>query len=230
MSEEHPLTVTTIENYLRSRPRWVRWREWASGRRYLVVRFEDRRTPLVIIAHSVRDARMARQLALAVERDWARVPTRHRDPYDEILFKCPEWVVVQLRRTNLCGCLGHRHMVVKEAPFAESHEAFGGASVGEMDIAYERVQAWQASPLTDTALDTRFLEGSRLEEFRAQQFRLRMLSIILHELNHLVFSQESESSVRERSLAFYRDALASYVESAVATLSLTIDRSFSRFG
>ena len=31
-------------------------------------------------------------------------------------------------------------------------------------------------------------------------------------------------------LAFYREALAHYVEGTLATLSLTIDRSFSRFG
>ena len=54
--------------------------------------------------------------------------------------------------------------------------------------------------------------------------------MLLHEINHLVSSGEPEGSVRERSLAFYREALASYVEEAVASLSLTIDRSFSRFG
>jgi hypothetical protein len=36
--------------------------------------------------------------------------------------------------------------------------------------------------------------------------------------------------VRERSLTFYRGALVNYVEIARASLSLTIDRSFSRLG
>jgi hypothetical protein len=184
----------------------------------------------VIVAYPLGDAARARQLALAVEQDWARVPNRCREAYDEILFKAPGLIVVQLRRKNVCGCLGHRHLVVKEAPFAESHEAFGSARVGEMDIAYERVETWQALPLSDTALDTKFLAGTRLEEFRAQQFRLRLLSVLLHETNHLVASDEPEISIRERSLAFYRDALASYVESSITTLSLTIDRSFSRLG
>jgi len=222
--------VTAIEDYLRARPRWIRWREWASGRRYRFARFADRSSPRVIVAHSFRDAARAGQLARAVEQDWAQVPSRCREAYDEILFKAPGIVIVQLRRTNVCGCLGHRHMVVKEAPFAEPHEAFGGAACGEMDIAYERVETWTALPLTDIALDTKFLEGSRLEEFRAEQLRLRLLSVLLHEMNHLVFPHEPESSVRERGLAFYRDALANYVENAMATLSLTIDRSFSRFG
>lgn len=220
----------SIEEYLRSRPRGIRWRQWASGRRYRVGRFSDRARPLVIVAYSFRDTASARQLALAVEQDWAAVPNRCREAYDEILFKAPGLIIVQLRRKNVCGCLGHRHLIVKEAPFAEAHEAFGGVRVGEMDIAFERVETWQALPLSDTALDTKFLEGPRLEEFHTRQFRLRMLSVLLHETNHLVAPDEPETSVRERSLAFYHDALASYVENTIAMLSLTIDRSFSRLG
>jgi len=223
-------TPAAIEAYLRARPRWVRGVQWASGRRYRVTRFTQRARSLVIVAHSFRDAAQARELALAVEQDWAAVAERSRETYDEILLKAPGLLVVQLRRSNICGCLGHRHVLVKEAPFAEAHDAFGGESIGEMDIACERVAAWQALPLSDTALDTRFLEGSRREEFHAHQFRLRLLSVLLHETNHLVFPREPELSIRERSLAFYRDALAQYVANDVARLSLTIDRSFSRLG
>ena len=97
-----------------------------------------------------------------------------------------------------------------------------------MDIAWERIEAWPALPLHDTALDARFFEGSRLDEFRNRQFRLRLLSVFLHETNHLVYPNEPEQSVRGRSLAFYREALSSYAEEASTTLSFTIDRSFSR--
>lgn len=230
MTQIEVLTAAVLEKYRRSLPRWVRWREWLSGRRYLCASFHDRATPVVVVAYSVRDAVKARQMVLAVEQDWMGVPSRCREAYDEILFRAPDLVVVQLQRKNVCGCLGHRHLVVKEAPFAEPHEAFGGASTGEVDIAFQRVETWQALPLMDTALDARFLQGSRLDEFHAVQFRLRLLSILLHETHHLVFPHESEALIRERSLAFYRDALACYVENAVATLSFTIDRSFSRFG
>ena len=230
MGDEHPPAVTAVANYLHSRPRWVRWREWGMGRRYLVACFQERPRPLVIVAHSFRDASKARQVALAIEQDWAQLPVQCRASYDEILLKAPGILVLQLRRTNVCGCLGHRHPVVREAPFAEPHEAFGGASVGEMDIAYERVETWLALPLTDTALDARFLAGSRLEEFHARRLRLRLLSILLHETHHLVAPQAPEASVRERSLAFYREAVSNYVENTLATLSFTIDRSFSRLG
>jgi len=156
------------------------------------------------------------------------VPDYCREKYDEILFRSPQIVVVQHHRTNVCGCLGHRHVAVRETPFAMPHDAFGGEHAGEMDIAFKRVLTWQALPLSDTALDSKFLQGSRLKEFHAKQFRLKLLSIMLHETNHLVAPKEPETSIRERSLNFYHDALAAYAENAVATLSFTIDRSFSR--
>ena len=230
MDEPHIPSPAAIDRYLSLRPRRVRWSEWLSGKRYLTARFADRPSPLFVVAHSFRDAAKARDFTLGIEQDWDAVPERCREAYDEILFRSPPLIVVQFRRRNLCGCLGHRHVVVKEKPFAEPHEALGGASVGELDIAFERVESWQALPLSETALDAKFLEGSRLEEFRQRQFRLRLLSILLHETHHLVWPREPESAVREKSLAFYRDSLASYVEKAVGTLSLTIDRSFSRFG
>jgi hypothetical protein len=226
----HQLTPTAIEEYLRTQPRAARWRQWLKGRRYRVTRFSDRKTPLIVVAHSFRDAAMARLFALVVERDWTSVPVACREGYDEILFQAPELIVVQFRRKNLCRCLGHRHPVTREEPFSEDHEAFGGARVGEMDIAWRTVRDWQGLPLSDLALDTKFLEGPRLEEFHATQFRLRMLSVLLHETNHLAASHEPESAVLTRSLGFYRDSLAAYVEETLSTLSLTIDRSFSRLG
>jgi hypothetical protein len=230
MDREVIPTPATIEAYLGNLPRRIRWHQWLTGRRYLTVRFLDRAAPLVVVAHSFRDAGRAAQLAVAVEQDWFLAPAASREAYEEILFKAPGLVIVQLRRKNLCGCLGHRHVLVNEAPFVEAHEAFRGASVGEMDIAYDRIGTWTALPLSDGALDARFASGSRQEEFRAEQFRLRVLSVLLHEMNHLVFPHEPESSVRERSLAFYREALAHYVETTISTMSFTIDRSFSRFG
>lgn len=208
----------------------MRWLEWARGRRYLLTRYGDRSRPLVVIAHGFRDARAARQVSLSLEQDWLDVPDACRNAYDEVLFNAPAMVVLQLRRQNLCGCLGHRHPYVKEPPFSEAHDAFGGAALGEVDIAFERVEKWQALPLSDGALDAKFLEGSRLEEFHKKQFRLKMLSIMLHETHHLVAPNEPEKGIRERSVAFYRDSLASYVEVTLASLSLTIDRSFSRLG
>jgi hypothetical protein len=234
MCPVNALSPAGIDEYLQSRPSWLRWSDWLRGRKYRITRFPDHPEPLVVIAHhsygGFGDARAARQVALAVEQDWLAAPSHCREAFNEILLAAPGLVVVQLRRSNLCGCLGHRHVIVKEGPFAESHEALQAVSVGELDIAYQRVETWQALPLSDTALDVKFLEGTRQVEFRAKQFRLKLLSILLHEINHLVSSQEAEGSVRKRSLSFYHDALAYYVENVVDTLSLTIDRSFSRFG
>lgn len=223
-------TPEKIEEYLRHLPRRIRWRLWLNGRRYFATRFLDRAKPLIVVAHSFRDAARGRQLALAIEQDWFLAPERSREVYEEILTKAPGLVVVQLRRKNICGCLGHRHVLPQEIPFTQSHEAFRGESVGELDLAYDRIGTWAALPLSDGALDARYPEGTRHKDFHAEQFRLRVLSVFLHEVNHLVFPREPESSVRERSLAFYRESLAHYVESTISTMSFTIDRSFSRFG
>ena len=223
------VTADAVKNYLDSRPRWVRWREWLAGRQYALAAFPGLPKPLVIVAHARRDAARARAVVRAVVRDWAEAPSHCRAAYAEILERSPKLVIVQLRRTNICGCLGHRHVIVKEQPFAEPHDALGGDPAGELDIACERVQKWLALPLTDIALDAQFAAGSRLSEFQAERLRLQFLSILLHEINHMVSAQEPEETIRARSLGFYRDALAHYVESAKASLSLTIDRSFSRF-
>ncbi len=230
MAAGQNISSALILDYLHSRPRSLRWREWARGRRYLLTRFGDRSRPLIVLAHSSRQAGSARQVSLSLEQDWLEAPGHCREIYDEILFRAPGLVVIQLRRNNVCACLGHRHPVVREEPFAESHDAFRGVDMGEIDIAYARVETWQALPLSDTAMDAKFLEGSRLEDFHKEQLRLKTLSVVLHEINHLVSPQEPEIAIRERSLAFYHDALAHYVENALATLSLTIDRSFSRLG
>ena len=235
-----PLSLAAIKHYLDSRPRLTRWMERLRGRRYRVALLgSPGRTPVstdsgrthplpVAIAHAWRDAPAAARVALALEADWPSVPASGREAYETILACAPGLVVLDLRRTNRCGCLGHRHPVVREQAFAEPHEALGGVVVGEIDLAWQRVEAWPALPLEETALDARFFEGSRLDEFRSRQFRLRLLSVVLHEINHLVFPHEPEESVRGRSLAFYRDALQSYVEETCNTLSFTIDRSFSR--
>lgn len=224
------LEPAAILGYLASRPRLARALEWLRGRRYRLALFAEGTAPLVVIAYGWRDAAAAGQMALAFQQDWPAVPQFCREAYEEILAHAPGLIVLELRRQNRCRCLGHRHPLVREEPFAEPHEAFVGTATGEMDIAWERVQAWPALPLQDTALDARFIEGSRLDEFRSRQFRLRLLSVFLHETNHLVSPSESEESVRARSVAFYRDALSRYVEEACATLSFTLDRSFFRIG
>jgi len=63
-----------------------------------------------------------------------------------------------------------------------------------------------------------------------RQFRLRLLSVVLHEANHLARPSEHEASVLSRSVNFYREAMGSYFETARNTLSFTLDRSFSRLG
>jgi hypothetical protein len=222
--------ANAIDRHLRRRPRLVLLKEWLSGRRYRVCSFRGRKWPAFVIAHKAWDAGRVADLERALDGDWADAPANCREVYDEILLRAPKVIVIQWRRANVCGCLGHRHLTVREPVFALPHDALGGEAAGEMDIAGETIRNWQALPLTDTALDAQFLEGSRLEDFRLQQYRFKLLSVVLHEINHLVYPLEPETSVRERSMTFYREALASYAQNALSTLSFTIDRSFSRLG
>ena len=230
MPPDHPPLARAVEAYLASRPRAARWLEWLAGRRYRLAAFPDRSRPVVVVAQRGYNQARGEQVVRAIEHDWAETPPHCREAYEEVLQRAPGLIVAQLRGSNVCGCLGHRHPWVKELPFAEPHEAFGNAAVGEMDIAFDRVEGWLALPLMDTALDTQFIAGSRLKEFHEQQLRFRLLSVLLHETHHMVAPQTSEDVIRARSLTFYREALANYVEVTRATLSLTLDRSFSRLG
>lgn len=229
-TEKSALSASAVVRYLESRPRWVRWREWLVGRRYRISAFGGRDRPLVVIAFRAGDRSRAMMLERSLAEDWPKIPLVCRKTQEELLARAPQVIVVELHRNNVCGCLGHRHVTVHEKPFVLAHDALGGEVCGELDIAYERVRNWQALPLSDAALDAKFLEGSRLVEFHAMQFRLRLLSVVLHEIHHLVFPREPERSVRDLSLNFYRDSLAHYVEESIRTLAFTMDRSFSRLG
>jgi hypothetical protein len=220
----------SVERYLASRPRAARLLEFVVRRHYRIATFPNRPLPVFVIAPRGRFTSRIELTAHTIEHDWTETPPDCRESYEEILQRAPEVIVIQLRRTNVCGCLGHRHVSVKEIPFSEPREAQAGAPVGEMDIAYDRVESSLAQPLMETALDTQFIAGSRLKEFHEQQLRYRLLSVILHETHHMVAPEAAENIVRGRSLAFYRQALAHYVENARAELSFTIDRSFSRLG
>ena len=222
----------TVERFLRSLPAHRRVLDWLRGRRYLLAKLPTRQETPLVVAHSVRDSGVAAEIRLALEHDWPATPPDCRKVYEDILAAVPGVVVVQLRRDNVCGCLGHRHMRVNERLFSEHFNGFDlrGQQVGEVDIAHERIAAWEPWPLTNTALDSKFLPGSRLDEFRRRQFRLRLLSVVLHEANHLARPSEPESQVHARSTNFYREALASYFDSSFDTLSFTLDRSYSRLG
>ena len=140
MASDHPPLARDVERYLAARPRVARWLEFAARRRYRLAAFPDRPLPVVVIAHRGRYPARIEQVATAIEHDWEETPAQCRDTYEEILQQAPGLIVVQLRRTNVCGCLGHRHVLVKEIPFSEPHDAFGDAAVGEMDIAFDRVE------------------------------------------------------------------------------------------
>ncbi len=81
LSHRAPL-AESVERFLASRPRTVRWLEWLAGRRYRLAAFPDRERPVVVIASRERSSARAEQVAHAIEHDWLRprrsatMPTR----------------------------------------------------------------------------------------------------------------------------------------------------------
>ena len=236
-----------VERFLKSLPLRTRLGNWLRGRRFLSVRPGGQSAgqtaaaargakpgaqeeKLIVVAHSVRDANVAADLRTALEKDWFETPPACREDYEDILAEMPHLVVVQLRRDTVCDCLGHRHFRVRERLFSRHLQKFHGYEVGEVDLAHRRIAAWEPWPLMSTAFDSKFIPGTRLTEFRRRQFRLRLLSVLLHEANHLARPSEHEASVLSRSVNFYRNAMVSYFETSRNTLSFTMDRSFSRLG
>src|SRR5437899_10245868 len=65
--------------------------------------------PLVTIACPRVERQGALDLKAALEETWRTIPVEVRRQYREVLEKMPPMIVVELRRRNVCGCLGHFH-------------------------------------------------------------------------------------------------------------------------
>jgi hypothetical protein len=174
------------------------------GREQLLVRAGDDR-PLLLISFP----RGARAAAEELERAWAhalrRLSARTLAPYSNVFEKLPAIVVVLLNPFNPCECLGHHHPHGAESRLTRRLEADLGEDIGEIDLAYEGIRAWRPTPLSTLAADAL---GLRVE---AIHFQAALLAVLLHELEHLVFPNESEHDIRLRSNAFYAAAMEELV-------------------
>lgn len=169
------------------------------GREQLLVR-GLREWPLLLL----RFPRGARAIAEELQDAWlhtlASLAAPGADCYRGMLRRMPPLVVVQLRERNHCTCLGHHHPAGTESRFTRNLAAETGGPVGEIDLAWEAIRAWQPNPLSALAAG---VEPS----FAALQFRTAMLTVLLHELEHLAYPDRHEQAVRGASDAFYTAAL-----------------------
>lgn len=164
----------------------------------------------VILASYPRGRRwFAQALQSALRSTFPALPAALRKEYELTLVRMPGMIVADLRRRNICSCLGHHHPPPSDGPLARRLALETGARVGEIDLAVEAIREW--SPLTLSSLAAEQLVPPSDPESRETYTRLRfhsaLLSVFLHELEHLAFPDRAEDEVRRRSDAFYLEAL-----------------------
>lgn len=125
--------------------------------------------------------------------------------YAEILPHLPRSVVVELRALDPGGCLGHARPQGMESEFARNLAKENGASVGEIDLSWELIARWKPRPLATMAVAPELLDAGDL------MFRVGLLTVLFHELEHLAFPDRKEREVRERSDAFWEAVLRTSV-------------------
>jgi hypothetical protein len=170
------------------------------GREQMLARGGDDR-PLLLLSYP----RGKREVALTLEKAY-RNTLRGLSPhvsarYERILASLPAMVVVVLRPSNVCGCLGHHHPAGTESRLTRRLASELGSPVGEIDLAYEAIRKWSPQPLSTLALN---IETQYLEELH---FQAAMLTVLLHELEHLACPEHSEREVRLASNDFYSLAM-----------------------
>jgi hypothetical protein len=189
-------------------PRGLLWMlyHWLRGTEQILVR-PAADLPLVLISYAKSDREGMERLKALLEETWLTLPDSFRNRYTEILRKTPPFVVVVLRRRNLCACLGHHHPPGTESRLTRRLRGLSGVATGELDLAFEAIREWEPQPLSHLALPPE----AATEEFRSFRWQLALLAVFLHELHHLVSPQEPEVAVRNQSQKFYADALSHFV-------------------
>ena len=163
--------------------------------------------PLVLISYARADREGMERLSESLEETWLTLPEAFRRRYTEVLRSAPPFVVVLLRRRNICTCLGHHHPPGTESRLTRRLRGLSGVRTGELDLAFEAIREWEPQPLSHLALPPE----ADTEEFSSFQWQLALLAVFLHELHHLVSPEEPEVTVRNQSQKFYDDMLSHFV-------------------
>jgi hypothetical protein len=179
---------------------------WLRGSDQILVR-PSAELPLVLISYAKGDRDGMERLKESLEETWLTLPHSFRHRYNEVLVNTPPFVVVLLRRRNVCTCLGHHHPPGTESRLTRRLRGMSGVPTGELDLAFESIREWEPQPLSYPALNSH----AETQEFRSFQWQLALLTVFLHELHHLVSPLETEIAVRGRSQKFYEDMLSHFV-------------------
>lgn len=165
--------------------------------------------PLIVAGYPRGRAWFARAVSEALQATFPALPTPLRALYDEPLSRLPTLVVADLRRRNLCSCLGHHHPPPSDSPLARQLASETGGRVGEIDLAVEAIREWSPLTLSNLAAE-QFVPPADPESrstYAELHFHSALLSVLLHELEHVAFPDRAEDEVRRRSDGFYQQAL-----------------------
>lgn len=178
------------------------------GRDELLIRAgED--VPLVVAIYPRGHYNFAASLEGALSTTFHSLARSLRDTYRDVLDHVPTMIVAELRARNGCTCLGHRHIPGTGSRLARRLMKDLGSQVGEIDLAVEAIRGWEPLPLSDFAA-----AGSRpssAAEFEHHRFHTALLSVFLHELEHLAYPERAERDIREHSNSFYVGAMRQFV-------------------
>jgi hypothetical protein len=165
--------------------------------------------PLILARYPRGRAHLVESLRDAVAHTFPALPGSIRALYQDTLERATPVVIADLRRRNVCDCLGHHHPPSSHSDFARAFAAETGRKVGEIDLAIESIRDWKPLPLSGLAAEAWVPECDRgsKTEFAQARFHAALLAVFLHELEHLAFPDHPEEQVRERSNRFYVDAL-----------------------
>ena len=170
------------------------------GREQLLVR-PTTDLPLLLITYPRGKESVARRLETLYTHRVRGLPAEIIAPYVETLRRLPVMIVVQLRPTNPCGCLGHHHPRGTESRLARRLAADFNSEVAEIDLAYDSIRDWRPQPLSSLAVED---HGDR---FGLLHFEAALLAVMLHELHHMAFPEAVEREVREKSNQLYTNLL-----------------------
>jgi hypothetical protein len=169
------------------------------GREQMLVRAgED--LPLVVVSYPRGHTALAEALQTALGSTYRQLSPETRKRYEAVLPRLPSMVVVILRTRNACTCLGHHHPAGTQSRIARRLRRDTGLEVGEIDLAAKAIREWEPLPLATIAADVAVAPDAEFQEFR---FHVGLLTVFLHELEHLAFPDHGEQQVRQRSNDFY---------------------------
>jgi len=182
----------------------ARWRERLRGRKQRLIRAGEQ-MPLLLVSYPAEAEAAVGELEAAYTRSWPAMGEATRSLYLSLWPALPALVVVVLRARNPCGCLGHHHPPGAESRMARRLASELGHPVAEIDLAYDSIRSWCPEPLSSLAA------GDMTGELEPLRYRVALLAVLLHEMEHLAFPERSEQEIRHHSREFYRKAMTELV-------------------